>query len=160
MPFSNEQFAACWTVLEDRFNRKHNTQTVQIYREILSEQLSAEQFGAACRAAFQFETFFPSPQKLIEYGHGGRSFQARALERWDAMIERVRAGESATDDKEERRLLMRATNGISLGMVEVDQLHWAQRAWVERYTEELTKAAQASIPALPGTVLGVLDAAD
>lgn len=151
MSLSEAVFAASWAVLCDRFGRTFNEATVKIYRRTLAAELSDEQFQQACAAAFRFETFFPTPQQLIEYGLGGQDAKTRALKRWDDMLERVRAGQSATDSPEERRLLMRATQGQPLGQIEHDRLRWVEKAWVERYAADVMERTQKATPALTDT---------
>jgi hypothetical protein len=132
---SEPVFSAAWAVLEDRFNRKFNQATARVYYNILTTEMDDAQFKAACSAAFRFETFFPSPQQLIEYGMGGKDAGSRAMRRWGEMVERMRQGLSATDDPDERRLLMRATNGQPLGEVRQDQLPWVEKAWIRWYSD-------------------------
>lgn len=148
MSLSDAVFAASWAVLEDRFNRHFNEATVKIYRRTLAAELTDEQFQKACSVAFRFETFFPSPQQLIEYGLGGRDASSRALKRWGEMMEAVQAGESATPDKLERKLLMRATNGQPLGNIPHKELPWVEKAWVRLYADHLMDLAQNSAPEL------------
>ena len=146
MPFSDAQFAAAWTVLEDRYNRKHNAQTVKIYRDILESELTAAEFTDACRAAFRMETFFPSPQKLIDLGKGGQDFNLRALAAWDTCMTRFLAGDAATDSGTiERRLINSLTHGAGLRMIETKQLDFMKREFVQRYAAELSQQA-VSVP--------------
>ncbi|THF87181.1 hypothetical protein E7T09_08475 [Deinococcus sp. KSM4-11] len=153
MPFSDEQFAAAWTILEDRWNRKHNSQTVKIYREILDAELTADQFGEACRAAFRFETFFPTPQKLVDYGLGKGDFQERAIVEWDEAISRVARGLPSTEAPGLVRDLIRSVcNGEQLGMVPARDLAFARKEFIERRTAQLSGVARHSTPALPRTV--------
>lgn len=149
MLFSDVQFAAAWTVLEDRFGRKHNAQTVKIYRDILQVELTAEQFSEACRAAFRMETFFPSPQKLIDYGTGAGDFTLRALAAWDEAIERVTRGLPATDAPGPVRTLLRgACNGEQLGMIDTKSLQFVKKEFVSRYGQHLVEEAKRATPAL------------
>ncbi len=150
MSLSDAVFAASWAVLCDRFGRTFNDATVRIYRRTLAAELTDAQFQQACAAAFRFERFFPSPQQLIEYGLGGQDARGRALARWDEMVERVRQGLPATDDPDERRLLMRATGGQPLGNIDHDRLRFVERGWVERYAAHVMEQAQARAVALPG----------
>jgi hypothetical protein len=150
--FSDAQFAAAWTILEDRWNRKHNAQTVKIYRDILSAELTAEQFGEACRAAFRFETFFPSPQKLVDYGVGKGDFQERAISEWDEAIARVSQGLTSTETPGPVRDLIRSVcNGEQLGQVDTRTLTFARKEFLERRTAQLAGLARNTTPALPGT---------
>lgn len=162
MSLSDAVFAASWAVLCDRFGRNFNDATVRIYRRSLAAELTDAQFQQACASAFRFETFFPSPQQLIEYGLGGKDARGRALKRWDEMLERARAGQSATDCPEERRLLMRATQGQSLGAIPHDRLQWVEKAWVERCAAAQMEQAQSAAQALtaPETPRALPDAAD
>ena len=156
MPFSDAQFAAAWTVLEDRFSRKHNAQTVKIYRDILTAELSEAQFGEACRAAFRFETFFPSPQKLVDYGLGKGDFQERAITEWDEAITRVSQGLTSTETAGPVRDLIRSVcNGEPLGHLDTRTLTFARREFLERRAAQLAGLARHATPALPGTVTEV-----
>ncbi|MFB9994100.1 hypothetical protein ACFFLM_19255 [Deinococcus oregonensis] len=149
MLFSDAQFAAAWTVLEDRFNRKHNAQTVKIYRDILSAELSAEQFAEACRAAFRFEQFMPSPQKLIDYGIGTGDFQAQALSTWDDLVAHVNRGEAATTEPGPVRTLLNSVcNGQPLGLMETRQFPFLKKEFVERYAQQLLTDARTNTPVL------------
>lgn len=149
MQFSDAQFAASWTILEDRFNRKHNAQTVKIYRDILSAELSAEQFADACRAAFRFEQFMPSPQKLIDYRHGAGDFQAQALGIWDALVGRVTRGEPATTEPGPVRAMLNSVcGGQPLGHMETRALPFLKKEFVERYAQHLLTEAHTSTPLL------------
>ncbi|THF88422.1 hypothetical protein E7T09_04235 [Deinococcus sp. KSM4-11] len=152
MPFSDEQFAAAWTILEDRWNRRHNSQTVKIYREILAAELTADQFGEACRAAFRFETFFPTPQKLVDYGLGKGDFQELAIAEWDEAMARVGRGETSTAAPGPVRDLIRSVcNGVQLGLLEADNAIFARKEFIERRTAQLSGVARNSTPALTGT---------
>lgn len=157
MSLSEAVFSASWAVLCDRFNRQFNDQTVKIYRRTLAAELTDAQFQAACAAAFRFETFFPSPQQLIEYGLGGRDASSRALKRWGEMMERVRAGQAATDDPVERKMLMRATNGEGLGNIPHDRLPWVEKSWVRCYADHVMECAKAAMPALTDTAPAPLE---
>lgn len=149
MSFSDAQFSAAWTVLEDRFNRKHNDQTVKIYRSILSAELSAEQFAEACRAAFRFEQFMPSPQKLIDYGLGAGDFQTRALTTWDELVARVKRGEMATTEPGPVRTLLNSVcNGQALGSMDFKHFPFLKKEFVERYAQQLFEEAKGNTPAL------------
>lgn len=151
MPFSDAQFAAAWTVLEDRWGRRHNAQTVKIYRDILTAELSEAQFADACRAAFRLDTFFPSPQRLIDLGTGSQGFHLQAIAAWDTCMDRMRRGEQITEPGSlERRLLNSVTHGQPLGHVETKQLDFLKKEFVTRYTSELAQQAAARTPALPG----------
>ncbi|UQN06792.1 hypothetical protein [Deinococcus sp. QL22] len=149
MQFSDAQFAAAWTVLEDRFHRKHNAQTVKIYRDILAAELTAEQFAEACRAAFRFGKYMPSPQELIDYGLGAGDFQARALGVWDGLVERVGRGEQATTEPGPvRSLLNSVCNGQALGMVDMKHFPFLKKEFVERYAQQLLTEARTNTPML------------
>lgn len=149
MSFSDEQFAAAWTILEDRWNRKHNAQTVKIYRDILSTELTAAQFGDACRAAFRFETFFPSPQVLIDYGHGKGNFEHQAISEWDEALERIGQGQPSTAAPGPVRDLIRSVcNGESMGMVDVRTLNFARKEFISRRAAQLADQARQAMPAL------------
>ncbi|UQN04832.1 hypothetical protein [Deinococcus sp. QL22] len=149
MPFSDQHFAAAWTVLEDRFNRKHNAQTVKIYHDILAAELTADQFAEACRAAFRFEQFMPSPQKLIDYGLGAGDFQARALSVWDGLVERVARGEQATTEPGPvRSLLNSVCNGQALGIVDMKHFPFLKKEFVERHAQQPLTEARTNTPAL------------
>ena len=146
MPFSDAQFAAAWTVLEDRYNRKHNVQTVKIYRDILESELTTAEFATACRAAFRMEAFFPSPQKLIDLGIG-QDFAGRALVEWDACMDRARSNEAATLPGTLTRTLMnKVTNGVPLGNVPTDRLEWHKKEFLKRYADALTLSARNALP--------------
>ncbi|GGO19725.1 hypothetical protein [Deinococcus humi] len=161
MTLSSTAFSASWAILCDRFNRQFNDATVRIYHKTLSAELTDEQFQKACAAAFRFEVFFPTPQQLIEYGLGGRDASSRALKRWVEMMEAAQAGETATQDKLERKLLMRATNGQPLGSIPHKELPWVEKAWVRLYTDHLMELAQNNAPALaPLTVQELPNASD
>lgn len=148
MPFSDAQFAAAWTVLEDRFNRKHNSQTVLIYRELLEADLTAVEFSDACRAAFRVESFFPSPQKLIDLGRKELDFDTLALEAWDACLTRFLAGEPTTQAGTlERELMNSVTLGAGLGAYKTDRLPWMRREFLERYAARLSAARTAVLAA-------------
>lgn len=153
MPFSDAQFAASWTVLEDRFNRKHNAQTVKIYRDLLEGELTGPQFSDACRAAFRFETYFPSPQRLIDLGQGTDGFKGRALGVWDTAMESMRKQERSPLSDVERRHLLGATNGVSLGQCETKELGWIKKEFVERVAEEYRQQAMSATPALNGVTV-------
>jgi len=149
---SDHVFAAGWTVLQDRFGRAFSTQTTKIYREILSAELTDIAFQTACRAAFRFETYFPSPQKLIDLATG-KDFEALALAEWDACLTRARSGEMATLPNTSARTLMNsATNGVPLGSVAADRLDWIKREFVKRYAAQLATEAQQRTPAVLPTV--------
>lgn len=149
MSLSDAVFAASWAVLCDRFGRQFNDATVKIYRRTLSEELTDEEFSEACRAAFRLETFFPSPQKLVDYGKGGVDFETRALREWDACMGRVLANEPATlPETLTRRVMNQATNGIPLGNIPSERLHWVQKEFTRRYVDELAQQARNNTLAL------------
>lgn len=136
MPFSEGQFEAAWAVLEDRWNRKFSTPTAGMYRAILEEELTAEQFAHACRAAFRHEQFFPTPQRLIELGTGTTpETAARAL--WDAALLAIRAGERSSLSDDERTLLLSACHGRSPADLDTKQLEWSKREFITRYAGHL-----------------------
>lgn len=151
MPFSDAQFAASWTVLEDRFNRKHNAQTVKIYRDILEAELNALQFADACRAAFRFETYFPAPQRLIDLGRGTDGFKGLALTVWDDAMEAVRRDERSSLSDTARRLMLGATNGVPLGQCDSKELTWIKKEFVERMADHYRQEAMSATPALHNT---------
>lgn len=61
-----ETFAREWAIMQNRFDKKFSDLVVARYYEVLSKQLSTEQFQAACLAAFTEDDFFPTPEKLIK----------------------------------------------------------------------------------------------
>lgn len=148
MTLSDAAFSASWAILCDRFNRQFNDATVRIYRRILSEEMTDEQLREACAAAFRFETFFPSPQQLIEYGLGGKGAESRARKVWGLMVENAQRGDPATQDQQERRILMRATNGQPLGTIPHERLHWVERSFVKLYADHVMEQAQSKERAL------------
>lgn len=149
MPFSDAQFAATWTVLEDRWNRKHNAQTVKVYRDILAAELTADQFAEAARLAFRFETFFPAPQKLIDYGLGAGDFTERAITEWDEAMGRVTRGLTSTEEAGPVRDLIRSVcGGQQLGLVDSRDLVFARKEFIERRAAQLSGMARNTTPEL------------
>ena len=147
MLFSEGQFDAAFAVLEDRWNRKFSTPTATMYRTLLEEELTGEQFAHACRAAFRYETFFPTPQRLIELGTGSTpEGEAHAL--WDAAMLAIRQGERSTLTDDQRALLLSCCYNTSPADLDAKQREWAKREFVTRYSGYL-KGETRTLNALP-----------
>jgi hypothetical protein len=159
MPFFEGQFEAAFGVLEDRWNRKFSTPTALMYRSLLEEELTSEQFAQACRAAFKYEAFFPTPARLIELGKGSTpESEARAL--WDVALTAVRAGERSSLTDEQRALLLSSCHGRSPADLDVKTLEFSKREFVLRYSGFLRGEKLAPLKALPAPAKELTDAAD
>lgn len=60
-------FATAMSILADRFNRPLHEATIRAYRDVLSRDLTTEEFVAAVDLAFRDCTFWPSPREIIEF---------------------------------------------------------------------------------------------
>jgi len=142
-------FSFEWAVLQDRFRVKHTDETASRYFDILDAELTTDEFRTACGKAFRFETFFPSPQKLIDHARG--DFHLQALAAWDAMMDRNAKGEPATlPGTPERTLLNRMGLAGRLRELDYRDLDFAKREFILRYRAHLEETASQNL-ALPAT---------
>ena len=146
--FSEGQFEAAFVILEDRWSKKFSIPTAGMYRAILEEELTAEQFALACRAAFRHEQFFPTPQRLIELGTGSTpESEARAV--WDGVLLAVRSGGRSSLTDEQRVLLLSCCHGSNPADLDPKQREWAKREFVARYAGYLRGESLTPLNALP-----------
>lgn len=129
-------FSAQWAILEDRFQTRHNAETAAQYLEALEEELTTEQFLLACRRAFRHETFFPSPQCLIDHALG--DFLTRAEEAWDDMMGRLCGGSDTLTDPGtlERQVLAKIGGGKMLA----EASDYGRRDMREQFTRRYARA--------------------
>jgi hypothetical protein len=72
--------------LADRFNRPLHEATQRRYYELLSRELTTEEFIAAAELAFRNSSFWPSPRELIEFIHPPRDLGLEASQAFDKML--------------------------------------------------------------------------
>jgi hypothetical protein len=80
-------------LLAERFNRDLTGPVIALYYDMLSHQLSTDEFTQACRALFFGGTFFPRPAELIHAVRG--SAEDRAQLEWMELLEKHNRGERA-----------------------------------------------------------------
>lgn len=149
-------FTAQWAILEDRFQTRHNAETAALYLEALDEELTTEQFLVACRRAFRYETFFPSPQNLIDHALG--DFAAQADAAWDDIMLRWGGNQSVLTDEGSlsRKILniiggahtLRNANDYGLRDMREQFLRRYARALRGDATPQIKKAQELAAPAL------------
>ena len=146
------EFSSYWTLLCEAKNRTPSAALTRMYALIIkSEGITAQQWAKACTAAIRFERFMPTPQQLVDLAHG-HDFKGLALAAWDlAMAAALRNERADGLDADARRLLNSATNGESLSMINLDQLPWLKKEFVERYTQHLADQAANCTPSLLDT---------
>ncbi|MBB5235533.1 hypothetical protein [Deinococcus budaensis] len=141
-------FATEWALLEDRFQTRHNPETAARYLEDLSQELDTEQFRMACGRAFRFETFFPSPQCLIDHALG--DFLNRAEDAWDDLMGRLAGGSDVitAPGTLERQILARL--GGSRALAEASD--YGRRDMREQFIRRYARALRSrTMPGLPAT---------
>lgn len=141
-------FAEAMSVLADRFNRPLHSATQRRYFEILSEDLTTEEFSTACELAFRSVRFWPSPQELLELVKPEKNLDLEAA----GMFEAVRdlgfphqAG-MCWHREEVAALGAPALAGfVAIGAQErlrhlsADDLSWARREFVAAYKAKATE---------------------
>lgn len=66
------------SLLNERFNCKLSKPVFDRYHQILTSELNTEEFLAASMASFREDTFFPTPQSLIDRGRAsGKGVRAQ-----------------------------------------------------------------------------------
>lgn len=140
-------FAAQWAILEDRFQTRHNAETAAQYLEALEEELTTEQFLLACRRAFRHETFFPSPQCLIDHALG--DFLARAEEAWDGIMSRLVGGHELLTDADtiERAVLAKLGGKTMLADASDYGRRDMREQFIRRYARALREKATPQVRA-------------
>lgn len=88
-------FAEQFAMLEDRFNREFSKDSKAMYYEVLSDELSTEEFQVAVRDIFRSATYFPKPDDFVEAVQGDE--QQKALEDWEK-VEDVFLNLASPDD--------------------------------------------------------------
>lgn len=66
MLIDREVFVTEIAVLADRYGRELKAPTIAALYEILGAELTTEEFVIGCRRVMRRETFFPSPQQIID----------------------------------------------------------------------------------------------
>ncbi|AZI45364.1 hypothetical protein EHF33_20860 (plasmid) [Deinococcus psychrotolerans] len=132
----HEIFLAEWAVLEDRFQTRHNQETMARYLEALDAELSVPQLKTACVRAFRHETFFPSPQCLIDHALG--DFLTRAEEAWDGIMSRLCGGHDVLTEPNtlERQVLVKIGGGKML----VEASDYGRRDMREQFQRRYARA--------------------
>lgn len=148
MIINKEIFAEAMSVLADRFNRPLHPATQRKYFEILSLELTTEEFSTACELAFRSVRFWPSPQELIELVKPEKNLDIEAA----GMFEDVRdlgfphtAG-MCWHREEVAALGAPALAGfVAIGAqdrlrhLSADDLSWARREFVAAYKAKATE---------------------
>lgn len=145
---TENEFLLYWKLLCERHRIEPSAPLTRVYALTLrGEGLSAAEWATAVAASIRFDQFMPSVQQLID--HARPSFKARALEEWDACLERARQNQPATLPGSATRTLMnQVTNGVPLGQVDQERLPWIKKEFLERYVGHLTTEARHTTPAL------------
>lgn len=138
-------FLAEWAILEDRFQTRHNQETMARYLEALEAELSADQLKLACARAFRHETFFPSPQCLIDHALG--DFLTRADEAWDDIMSRLSGGRDVLTEPKtlERQVLGKIGGGKMLAEANDYGRRDMREQFQRRYARMLRENAAAEV---------------
>jgi hypothetical protein len=125
-------FAREMALLQERFNRELSRPILQRYQETLSRHLSTEEFVLAARLAFDTETFWPAPMRLVELVQP--SPKAAAAAEWEAVMDAVRRNATAELSPAGKRALKEVGGTWRIRHSdELTQLPWIRKAFVEEY---------------------------
>ena len=109
-----EQVAQALALLSQRFpNSKMGKEALAVYVKILiEEQLTPREIERAVQEAIRYETWFPPPQKLIEYARGAT--EAQIEDDWLKVMKMLSGdrGVSLQDLTEPGRDAVRSLGGI------------------------------------------------
>ena len=139
-------FTVEWEVLENRFRVQHNPEVMFRYLEELEPELGIPQMQEACRKAFRYNRFFPSPQELIDYALG--SAEDRANDAWDAIMERFVGGSDtlAVRGTLEHQILVRVGGSAALREGDGFTRRDMRKEFVRRYMRVLHEGARSLPP--------------
>lgn len=156
-----EVFSREWEIMQSRFDKKFSEAVIGRYYQVLSKQLTTEQFLAACLAAFTEDEFFPTPEKLVS--RVKPDFNQLALEAWDRVLAAASRSSRAVALCEAGERALRSVGGLSgIGYADVHtQLPHLRRNFLEAFKtcadaqmrEERVQALPAgaeSVKAIPG----------
>ena len=133
-------FAQQVDILVRRFNKPMDGDILEMYWEELSEDLDDIQFKVACRMAFRHCEFFPTPQKLIDFGLGSSSGELQASIEW-RVIHRAAFGDSNAiaeipNLSYQAQTALEIMGGLRvLGMSEESQEPWKKKEFIKLYGE-------------------------
>jgi hypothetical protein len=139
------------SLLASRFQRPVDPHVFAGYKLILDEQLTLEQFQKAVLEVFRADTFFPTPERLIDAGLGDLTALAQA--QWCEMLAAARADRRSEIDQFARAAVneMGGTSVVrQLG--DHNQLLRVRSEFVAAYTRHARAARQPLAKALQGGV--------
>lgn len=138
-----EVFLERMSELADRFNRPLHEQTQRRYFELLSRELTTEEFIGACELAFRNASFWPSPRELIEYIRPPRDLSLEASQAFDLVLhigEYTPQGQSWLRSRIVEEISETAAIAFSaigaqgrLRSITTDDLPWARREFITAY---------------------------
>jgi hypothetical protein len=138
-----DTFSERMSELADRFNRPLHEATVRRYYELLSRELTTEEFIAAAELAFRNSSFWPSPRELIEYIRPPRDLGLEASQAFDKVLhagEYTPQGQSWLRSKILEEIGEPAAVAFSaigaqgrLRGITTDDLPWARREFIAAY---------------------------
>jgi hypothetical protein len=127
-------FAREMALLQERFNRELSDPILERYRETLSRHLTTEEFVLAARLAFDTETFWPAPMRLVELVQP--SPKAAADQEWERILEAVRRNGQAELSAAGKSALKEVGGTWRIGHSdELTQLPWIKREFVSAFEE-------------------------
>jgi hypothetical protein len=142
------EFSAHWVLMCEMLNHKPSAfKTRSIAVIMKAEGITAEQWARGCTHAIRHEQFFPTVQELINWSLG-YDFEEKALLTWDKAVQAAARNEASGIEKEAKTILMSATSGQNLGMIETKRIDWIRSEFVKRYTKHLATAAAGKTPNL------------
>jgi len=145
-------FAGGMAVLSDRFNRALLQQTQLMYREILSRELTPQEFTAAVGVAFRECTFWPSPKELVEFIHPPANIALQGAQAFDRLLELGERGTGGAFWRKDRVADELGSAGEAafaaigangrLRSIEISDLPWARREFIAAYKNAAEQLAR------------------
>lgn len=137
--------------LADRFNRPLHEQTQRRYFELLSRELTTEEFMGACELAFRNASFWPSPKEMVDYIRPPRDLALEASQAFDKVLaigEYTPQGTSWLRSRIVEELGEPAAIAFSaigaqgrLRNITTDDLPWARREFIAAYRAYAVQAS-------------------
>ncbi len=136
------------SLLASRFQRPVDAHVFAGYKIILDQQLTLEQFEKSVLAVFAADTFFPSPERMIDAGLGDMAASAQA--QWCEMLAAAGADRRSQIDQFARAAIGEL-GGTSVVRSLSDHHHLlrVRSEFVAAYTRHARAARQPLAQALP-----------
>lgn len=166
-------FATAMSILADRFNRPLHEATILRYREVLSRDLTTEEFVAAADLAFRDSAFWPSPREMIEFVKPLQDISLEASIAFDKMLSMGEPHPAGTcwrrDDILQQLGVPAAVAFTAIGAqgrlrsISTDDLPFARREFVAAYRataiqqskqSSATRALELAAPHMPALAAG------